>query len=57
MNHSTDANTIHHDGIGYHPLGAASCYSYYFRDDLVSWLCNRVVETQISIFYGAQLVP
>ncbi|KAH6973814.1 hypothetical protein BKA56DRAFT_676463 [Ilyonectria sp. MPI-CAGE-AT-0026] len=46
MNHFTDANIIHRDGIGHHPFGAAS---NYFRDDLVTWLCNRVAETQISI--------
>ncbi|KAL6410170.1 hypothetical protein AUP68_06582 [Ilyonectria robusta] len=34
-----------------HFTGAAS---NYFRDDLVTWLCNRVPETQISIFIGAQ---
>ncbi|KPM44970.1 hypothetical protein AK830_g1606 [Neonectria ditissima] len=51
MNRSTGANIIHHDGIGHHPLGAGS---YYFKDDLVNWLCNRVAETQISIFIGAQ---
>lgn len=50
MKHFTDANIIHRDGIGYHPLGAAS---NYFRDDLVSWPCKTMAETQLSVFIGA----
>ncbi|KAK4204691.1 hypothetical protein QBC40DRAFT_272215 [Triangularia verruculosa] len=51
MDHSVLANSIRHNGIGHHPLGAGS---YYFKDNLVGWLCDRVGEAQIRIFIGAQ---
>ena len=44
-------NLITHDGVGHYPLGAGS---YYFRDNLVGWLCKQAQSQTINIRIGAQ---
>lgn len=42
---------ILHDGVGHHPLGAAS---YYFKDDIALWVAKLLPKDKIIISVGAQ---
>lgn len=50
MNHSTDANITHHDGIGYHPLGAACPVEDCGLSDKAG-VCNRYLEDDSILFH------